>query len=158
MVTPNGNYKYQGWAPGEAREVVEVVYLELSDVWVIKISNPLSPLGYSNYTPTNFKRAPFQYSGKQWVAQQQFKQKDTPMERVKFFAMKIGNFQEDDERLTLSSGKWPEIMTPLRDSRHQTQIDVQKQIVEGEQWVVVSTVQKMEGLAPRPPIQITEYK
>jgi hypothetical protein len=76
-------------------------------------------------------------------------------ERTKYFAMKLASdyhLHEDGVVFDETSG------TLLRGSKHQTALDVTRIIKEGEKWLVLQTVQLMEGQPPRPPIAITEYK
>lgn len=153
MVTPNGNYRYGGnhaWPRGEYREVhsVELDYEE--KFWTIQIWNP-HLRQYSRYNPRNFE-----------------KRDNTEMayEATRYFAVKLSpGDQQDGQPLSLAPIT-PGVgdmhssadTTPLRKTRHEVKVDVQKIVQEGDRWLVVQTVCLIEGEEPRPPIRVTEYK
>lgn len=139
-VTPNGNYKYRGWGHSEFRDIESVDYDEEFDRWTIRIKNHLSPLGYSNYSPNNFQQS--------WYDREQRKTPKMAQERSKYIGIRID--AEGIPRVELG-------FTPWMDTRHQAQVFVGQMIDTGQRWIVMQTVQMMEGEEPRPPIKITEY-
>lgn len=148
---------YSGWDGCEPRLVEEVVCNSEGDRWGYKIRNPISPVGYSIYNCNNFDPAPA------W-AQALRQETKMPIERTKFFALKLTDGAQVKEGLLLEAvghgvGDMHRVYmtTPQRDSQHEVRVDVNARLKEGDRWLVVQTVCLFEGESPRPPIRVTEY-
>lgn len=140
-------HQYESIRFGERRTVLEVI--PNSNPWdLIKLRNAFSPIGTSNYTSANFKLV---------KPKRKKEQEQMAYERIKYFAIKL-NDPDQHGNIDGATVLSVDVTTPLRDSKHQVQIDVGKHIQHGEQWLLVSTVALIEGEAPRPPIRVTEYK
>lgn len=145
-ITPCGEYSYDNaqhkWPSGEYRAVVSVGLDDNGYNYVLGVYNPVSHR-ISYYTPTNFKKA------------------DTIMyEAAKYFAVKLQSQNTPIEHglLLQSGGVMTADTSPLYGNVLQVQQFVEKQLQEGDRWLVVKTVALLEAEPPRPPMKRTDYK
>lgn len=131
------------------RRVLEVIQGPYGPL--IKLRNPKSPCGTSDYKASNFRLV-------KRVTTERIP--DMAYEKTKFFAVEMdpnldNSVSPTGEVRLVHSGRRT---TPLRNLKYETLNDVKKEIEAGEKWMVFQTIALVEGEEPKPPIKVTEYK
>lgn len=118
---------------------------------LIKLKNPKSPYGTSDYKASNFRL--YKRETTETIP-------DMAYEKTKFFAVET---DPEKDRIMTDSGDCilhfgGRRTTPLRNLKYETLNDIKDQISAGEKWMVFQTIALVEGEEPKPPIKVTEYR
>ncbi len=169
FVTPCiGKRSYCNWRHGQFREILDVIYDEsqgLPGTWVLVIWNPVKShfLNFehqcSKYNPANFTKESYimpappsfhDHANCRCIPPQL-----VAAEKAQWMGVRVSS--PDDYASSEPPIKWEVVISP-RDSISEVERLAEADMNAGEVILIVKTVKKLEGLPPRPPIRITEFR
>jgi hypothetical protein len=140
---------YSYYAKGSKALVQDVGKQDSTGNPLIKLYNPLSPVGYSWYLAKGFKHLAHYGNNEET--------KKVAYEKTKYFAAVI------NEEASTPTFLVPDVdfVGPLRDSKSEALKDAEIRIRgddAGKKFIILQIIALIQEEDPRPPIKITEYR